>query len=119
MSAFQHVSISAFQLLPFSFLLLESRMADGGQSGIPARNAGNVAEAPGAKRILASARPLRARDVQLYRACEDLTEPLIYLLVVFGPWAFGTTQSCPDIPTNKYPTLIPAKQGTGKEWGGG
>ena len=68
-------------------------MADGGQSGIPARNAGNVAEAPGAKRILASARPLRARDVQLYRACEDLTEPLIYLLVVFGPWAFGTTQS--------------------------
>ena len=60
-------------------------MADGGQSGIPARNAGHVAEAPGAKRILASARPLRARDVQLYLACEDLTEPLIYLLVVFGP----------------------------------
>jgi hypothetical protein len=35
---------------------------------------------------------LRARDVQLYRVCEDLTEPLIYALVVFGPWAFGTTQ---------------------------
>ena len=68
-------------------------MDDGGQSGIPARNAGNVAEATGAKRILAAARPLRARDVQLYRACEDLTELLIYLMVAFGPWAFGTTQS--------------------------
>jgi len=28
----------------------------------------------------------------IYRACEDLTEPLIYLMVVFGPWAFGTSQ---------------------------
>lgn len=36
---------------------------------------------------------LRARDVQLYRLCEDLTEPLVYFLMVFGPWAFGTTQS--------------------------
>src|SRR5260370_22483642 len=35
---------------------------------------------------------LRARDVQLYRFCEDLTEALIYLMVVFSPWAFGTTQ---------------------------
>jgi O-antigen ligase len=38
-------------------------------------------------------RALRARDVQLYRVCEDLTEPLIYFMVVFSPWAFGTTQS--------------------------
>jgi hypothetical protein len=37
--------------------------------------------------------PLRARDVQLYRVCEDLTEALIYFMVVFGPWAFGTTQA--------------------------
>ena len=36
---------------------------------------------------------LRARDVQLYRLCEDATEPLVYLMLVFGPWAFGTTQS--------------------------
>jgi hypothetical protein len=35
---------------------------------------------------------LRARDVQCYRICEDLTEPLIYLMAVFSPWAFGTTQ---------------------------
>jgi hypothetical protein len=35
---------------------------------------------------------LSARDVQLYRACEGLTEPLIYLMLVFGPWAFGTSQ---------------------------
>jgi hypothetical protein len=30
--------------------------------------------------------------VQLYRLCEDLSEALIYLMVVFSPWAFGTTQ---------------------------
>ncbi len=35
---------------------------------------------------------LRAHDVQFYRLCESLTEPLIYLMVVFSPWAFGTTQ---------------------------
>ena len=35
---------------------------------------------------------LRAQDVQCYRICEDLTEPLLYLMVVFSPWAFGTTQ---------------------------
>jgi hypothetical protein len=35
---------------------------------------------------------LSACDVQLYRACEGLTEPLIYLMVVFSPWAFGTSQ---------------------------
>jgi O-Antigen ligase len=37
-------------------------------------------------------RALRARDVQLYRTCEILTEPLIYFMAVVGPWAFGTTQ---------------------------
>ena len=36
--------------------------------------------------------PLRAADVQLYRVCEDLTGCLVYLMVVFSPWAFGTTQ---------------------------
>ncbi len=64
----------------------------GGQSGIPGRNAARAAEAPWATRSFQRPRPLRARDVQLYRACEDLTEPLIYLMVVFSPWAFGTTQ---------------------------
>jgi hypothetical protein len=39
-----------------------------------------------------STRLLRAGDVQLYRVCEDLSEPLIYLMVLFSPWAFGTTQ---------------------------
>ena len=38
-------------------------------------------------------RPLLARDVQIYCVCEDLTELLIYLMVLFSPWAFGTTQS--------------------------
>jgi hypothetical protein len=68
-------------------------MEVGEQSGIPAPSAGSVAEARGAKRLLAGARRLSARDVQLYRACEDLTEPLIYFMVVFSPWAFGTTQA--------------------------
>ena len=36
---------------------------------------------------------LRAGDVLLYRICEDLTGWLICLMVVFSPWAFGTTQS--------------------------
>src|SRR5579859_8044189 len=36
--------------------------------------------------------PLRAFDVQVYRVCEVLTEALVYAMVVFGPWAFGTTQ---------------------------
>src|ERR1035437_3774574 len=67
-------------------------MEVGGQPGVPARDADCVAEAPGMKRSIGRTRPLRARDVQLYRACEDLTEVLIYAMVVFGPWAFGTTQ---------------------------
>jgi len=37
-------------------------------------------------------RALRVGDVQLYRVCDDITEPLIYLMVLFSPWAFGTTQ---------------------------
>ncbi len=30
--------------------------------------------------------------MQLYRLCDDLTEPVIYLMALFSPWAFGTTQ---------------------------
>ena len=68
-------------------------MEAGGQSQIPAQCTRNAAAAssliPRARKCL----PLRARDVQLYRACDDLTEPLIYFMAVVGPWAFGTTQS--------------------------
>src|SRR5258707_7696322 len=39
-----------------------------------------------------SIRRLSARDVQSYQACEDLTEGIISFMVVFSPWAFGTTQ---------------------------
>ena len=67
-------------------------MEVGGQPGNRARGADYVAAAPGVKRSLGRIRPLRARDVQLYRVCEDLTEALIYVMVVFSPWAFGTTQ---------------------------
>ncbi len=37
-------------------------------------------------------RPLHARDIQIYRLCEDLTAILVCCMVVFSPWAFGTTE---------------------------
>jgi hypothetical protein len=36
---------------------------------------------------------LRAADVQLYRICDDLTGVLIFPMMIFSPWAFGTTQT--------------------------
>jgi len=42
--------------------------------------------------LLDRGRLLRARDVHLYTVCERATATLVYLMVVFGPWAFGTTQ---------------------------
>jgi O-antigen ligase len=36
--------------------------------------------------------PLRVRHIQAYHLCDRLTELLIYFMLVFGPWAFGTTQ---------------------------
>ena len=38
-------------------------------------------------------RQLRAADVQLYRLCDAAAGGLILLMVVFSPWAFGTTQT--------------------------
>jgi O-antigen ligase len=35
---------------------------------------------------------LRALDVQLYRLCDDLSGGLILPMLIFNPWAFGTTQ---------------------------
>ena len=35
---------------------------------------------------------LRAADVQLYRICDDFSGLLIFPMLVFSPWAFGTTQ---------------------------
>jgi O-antigen ligase len=35
---------------------------------------------------------LRALDVQLYRLCDDMSGALILPMIVFSPWAFGTTQ---------------------------
>ena len=35
---------------------------------------------------------LRAADIQFYDACDELTQWLLYAMVVFSPWAFGTTQ---------------------------
>lgn len=36
---------------------------------------------------------LQAGDVQLYRVCDDLSAMLIIPMIIFGPWAFGTTQT--------------------------
>jgi O-antigen ligase/multisubunit Na+/H+ antiporter MnhE subunit len=33
------------------------------------------------------------RSTQLYRLCDALTEWLIFFAILFGPWAFGTTQT--------------------------
>ena len=38
-------------------------------------------------------RQLRAADVQLYRLCDGTAGNVIFLMAVFSPWAFGTTQS--------------------------
>jgi O-antigen ligase len=35
---------------------------------------------------------LRACDVQFYRACDDLSGLVIFPMIVFSPWAFGTTE---------------------------
>jgi len=62
------------------------------QSQAPSQNARGAAKtaiAPGPGR---KHRPLSARDIQMYTACEQLTEGLIYLMVLFSPWAFGTSQ---------------------------
>jgi O-antigen ligase len=47
---------------------------------------------PEAKYHLVRPRALRPWAVQWYRSCENLSELVIYLMVLFGPWAFGTTQ---------------------------
>ena len=67
-------------------------MEAGGNSENPAQCTRNAADASTLRPRPTNRPPLRARDVQLYRLCEDLTEALIYAMVVFGPWAFGTTQ---------------------------
>jgi hypothetical protein len=36
---------------------------------------------------------LNAADVQAYRVADDLSGVLIIPMIIFGPWAFGTTQS--------------------------
>ena len=36
--------------------------------------------------------PLLARDIVTYHLAEDVSELLIYFVLVFSPWAFGTTE---------------------------
>jgi hypothetical protein len=47
----------------------------------------------GIKSLAGSLFALRAADVQLYRICDDLSGMLIFPMLVFGPWAFGTTDA--------------------------
>ena len=54
----------------------------------------DLASAPG-QGVQSRATPARAPSavgIRLYHLCDGLTELLIYGLVVFTPWAFGTTQ---------------------------
>src|ERR1051325_11777508 len=67
-------------------------MEAGGPSEVPGRGAHETIGTRGARRQFQRTHPLRASDVQFYRFCEDLTEALVYSMVLFGPWAFGTTQ---------------------------
>ena len=62
------------------------------QSQAPSQNARGAAKAASAASRAHKHRPLSARDIQMYTACEQLTEGLIYLMVLFSPWAFGTSQ---------------------------
>src|SRR6266568_2896299 len=39
-----------------------------------------------------NSRPLRVRDMRIYSVCDGASGILICLMVVFSPWAFGTTQ---------------------------
>ncbi|MGO8679062.1 MAG: O-antigen ligase family protein [Limisphaerales bacterium] len=63
-----------------------------GESGVRTAARGEEAGERGAAGRGRAAPRLGVRDVQLYWVCESLTELLIYLMVIFSPWAFGTTQ---------------------------
>ena len=60
--------------------------------GVPAAGRGQEAGERGEAGQARAALRLRVGDVQFYYLCECFTELLIYLMVVFSPWAFGTTE---------------------------
>lgn len=62
------------------------------ESGSPAPEPGGWMHARTAHSRSRGLLRLKVRDVQLYHVCEFLTEGLIYLMVIFSPWAFGTTE---------------------------
>ncbi len=69
------------------------RVAD---ESIPPQSGAQVAPVARHSRIKAltgSLFALRAADVQSYRVCDDLSGALILPMLVFSPWAFGTTES--------------------------
>jgi len=67
---------------------MEDLEPSGGNAPAP-RNEAFPPRREGGARI---GRSLSARDVQTYVLCEFLTEALVWFMVVFSPWAFGTTQ---------------------------
>ncbi len=62
------------------------------ESGVPTAGCAEQAGERGAAGQARALLRLRGRDVQLYYLCECFTELLIYLMVIFSPWAFGTTE---------------------------
>jgi len=62
------------------------------QSQMPVQKPHGIAKAADRPGRVRKIRPLRVLDVQIYQACEVLTEGIIYLMVLFSPWAFGTSE---------------------------
>jgi hypothetical protein len=62
----------------------------------PAQAAGQAAQpyanASGGLNWVRGGLRLRTVDVQIYLVCERLAEWVIYLMVLFSPWAFGTSE---------------------------
>lgn len=60
----------------------------------PTSQADNAGASP-AGQAVAQGRPVTLRAMLAYRTCDRLSEGLIYFMVVFSPWAFGTSSTQP------------------------
>ena len=60
----------------------------------PTSQADNAGASP-AGQFVAQGRPVTLRAMLAYRTCDRLSEGLVYFMVVFSPWAFGTSSTQP------------------------
>ncbi len=70
-------------------LLLNCDMA---LAGGPKRETGEEKQQASGRASGSRYEPLLARDIHLYRVCEIISEVLILAMIIFSPWALGTTQ---------------------------